>query len=259
MPSTYILNNQWLVYPLKSADQQAHIEQSERLLTTILPGDLPILSWSLAATPGIVLGFSQKPDLINAQALLAHPIPLYHRRAGGTAVLVGPHLLALDVFLPAGHKLILHDIVESYRWLGEVWVETLRRIGAHTRLVSPQEAHAQRDLQKHAPTRHHELLMNRACYGTLSPYEVVSDKRKVVGFDMIRRRAGSLLQAGVLLQWETQLLATFLGHTQEEQALLERGLLERAIGLNTLVGREVTPQELITIFEEVLTSTYTMA
>ena len=241
----------WHMYPLVVADQQQHIEQSEALLMG--HETRPVLYWSLAEPMGLVLGFSQRHEVLNPVALSTEPtIPIYHRRAGGTAVLVGSHLLALDAFLPAGHPLILADVVESYRWFGELWVETLRRLHVQTRVVSIQEAHAQRALLKGSETHTHERLMHRACYGTLSPYEVVVGTRKVVGLDMIRRRTGTLLQAGVLLHWDTEPLAYLLGHTDEEQHLLRTGLRERAIGLDSLAGRVVTAEEIREVFEHVL-------
>ncbi len=242
--------------PLKIADQQQHIDEHTRLIATVEVGQAAILYWSQADPPGLVLGFSQKQAVLNQAARVAHAMSIYQRRAGGTAVLVGPHLLSLDVVLPAGHPLILADIVESYHWFGEAWVEALRQLGVQTRIVLPQEAHLQRLLLKRAETQQREAILRRACYGALSTYEVVAGQRKVVGLDMLRRRAGSVLQAGVLLQWETEALAQLLGHTPEEQALLREGLHERAVGLDTLAGRLVDAQEVITAFERVLFSRY---
>jgi len=242
----------WLVYPLSIADQQVHIDQSERFLKHAQPGDPPILYWSIAEPGGIVLGFSQKPSVLNPELLTSHTLPIYHRHAGGTAVLVGPGLLSLDVILPAGHPLILADVVESYRWFGEAWVQTLRTFNIETHTVSPEEAHAQQGLRRQTATREYELLLQRACYGSLSPYEVVSGKRKVVGFDMVRRRNGSLLQAGLLLQWDTSCLADVLGHTHEEQERLREGLTERAVGLDTLTNKTIGINALISTFEEVV-------
>jgi len=167
-------------------------------------------------------------------------------------VLVGAHLLSLDVALPADSPLVLPDIVESYRWLGEAWVAALARLDIHTRTVTVEEAHEQRALLKQNESHERESLLRRACYGSLSPYEVVVGQRKVVGLDMIRRRGGSLLQAGILLHWETEELAQLLGHTSEEQALLREGLRERAVGLDTLAGRVVTAEEVIGAFEQTL-------
>ena len=240
----------WHIYPLLIADQQTHIEQSEKLLSTMQPGDQPILYWSLADPIGLVLGFSQKQNILNPAAVASLSMPIYHRRAGGTAVLVGPHLLDLDVILPPDHPLLLADLVESYRWLGDIWVAALRQLGvASPRTVSPAEAHLQQALRKQPETSAYEQLMNRACYGSLSPYEVVVGRRKVVGLCMIRRRSGTLLQAGVVLHWETTQLAQLLGHTDQEQELLATGLLERAVGLDTLLGRVITYEEVINTFE----------
>lgn len=244
----------WHIYPLTSADQQQHIERSEQLLSSIQPGDPPILYWSVADPSGLVLGFSQKLDVLNALELARQPFPIYHRRAGGTAVLVGPHLLSLDVLLPGDHPLVLPDIVESYRWFGEAWVATLLQLGIQTRIVLPIEARTQQALRKQPETRSYEMLLNRACYGTFSPYEVVADQRKVVGLDMIRRRAGSLLQAGVLLHWDSTTLARLLGHTEEEQTLLQQGLKERAVGLDTLAGRSIGIEETIKAFETIVSA-----
>ncbi len=244
--------NGWSISALTIADQQQHIEQSEHLLTTIQPGEPGILYWSLAEPMGVVLGFSQKHDVLNVETVERLRLPIYHRRAGGTAVLVGANLLSLDIVLPAGHSLILSDVVESYRWLGEVWVEALHRLGIETRTVPPDEAHAQQALRKQPETRTYEALMHRACYGTLSSYEVAAGRRKLVGLDMLRRRVGTLLQAGVLLHWDTELLAQLLGHTPAEQELLRTGLFERAVGLDRIAGRLVTAHEVIDAFEQAL-------
>ncbi|MHB8596580.1 MAG: lipoate--protein ligase family protein [Ktedonobacteraceae bacterium] len=248
--------NNWRIIPLTIADQQQHIELSEQLLATIAPDDPASLFWSMANRESLVLGFSQKPELLNAEAVTASGIPIYHRRAGGTAVLVGPHMLSLDIVLPANHPLVLRDVVESYRWLGETWVETLHQLGVQSRTVPPTEAHSQRARLKLPAIREYEMLLQRACYGSYSSYEVVVGQRKIVGLDMIRRRVGSLLQAGVLLHWETNTLAKLLGNTPEEQALLCEGLYERAVGIDTLAGRVITAEELITTFEKVMHNHY---
>ena len=97
-------------------------------------------------------------------------------------------------------------------------------------------------------------MLRRACYASNSSYEVVAGQRKVVGLDMIRRRNGSLLQAGVLLSWESETLARLLGHTPAEQDLLRRELPRRAVGLDELAKRVVTATEVIQAFESTLFS-----
>lgn len=242
----------WRIIPLTLADQQAHIERSEHLLSETAPGTSPVLCWSQAKSRGLVLGFSQKESILNQETLARERIPVCHRRAGGTAVLVGPHLLGLDVALPASHPFVLADIVESYRWFGETWVQALRLLGVETRVVPPDEAHALRALGKQDEARERESVLRRACYASNSSYEVVAGQRKVVGLDMIRRRNGSLLQAGVLLSWESETLAQLLGHTPAEQDLLRRELPKRAVGLDALARRSITATEVIEAFESTL-------
>jgi lipoate-protein ligase A len=242
------------IIALTIADQQAHIERSEQLLASTAPGSTPVLYWSQAASEALVLGFSQKETLPNPQTVREEAISVYHRRAGGTAVLVGPYLLGLDVVLPADHPLVLPDLVESYRWLGETWVRALRLLDVETRALPPDEAHAQRSLAKQEQQREREVVLRRACYASNSPYEVVAGTRKVVGLDMMRRRNGSLLQAGVLLHWDCEKLARLLAHSPAEQELLRRTLPERAVGLDELAGRTVTAQEVIAAFEATLLS-----
>ncbi|MDQ2713339.1 MAG: ligase [Chloroflexota bacterium] len=244
--------SEWRVLPLTIADQQEHIEQSEALLAGALPGKPATLYWSMAEPEGIVLGFSQKPDTINQAALAARHIPSYHRRAGGTAVLVGPHLLSLDVVLPAGHPLILADVVESYRWFGEAWVAALARLHVRTSTISPQEAHERQRRARQGEAARRESILRLACYASLSPYEVVAGERKVVGLDMVRRRTGSLLQAGILLQWHPETLAHLLAHTREEHTILSQGLPQRAVGLDALAGRVIAPAEVIEAFQHVI-------
>jgi len=254
LQKTHLSVHKWRVLPLTIAPQQYHIDLSEQLLMAASPGEPATLYWSQAESAGLVLGFSQKQSILNQDALRIQPFPVYHRRAGGTAVLVGPGLLSLDIILPAGHPLILQDVIESYRWLGEVWVESLGRLGVGTRLVSPREAHAQKALLKQEASRIDESILNRACFGSLSSYEVIAEKRKVVGLDMIRRRSGSHLQAGILLKWEIDPLVELLGHTTDEQAILRKGLSERAVGLDSLAGRHISVSEVISTFEVVLST-----
>lgn len=240
---------EWQIIPLTIADQQVHIARSEQLLSQAAPGTSPVLYWSQARPAGLVLGFSQKEAIINPLLRVEEALPLYHRRAGGTAVLVGPDLLALDVILPAGHPSVLADIVESYRWFGETWVRALCQLGIATRVITPAEAHTQRALARQDETQAREAILRRACYASNSSYEVVAGQRKVVGLDMIRRRNASLLQAGVLLSWQSEHLARLLGHTPAEQELLRRELPARAVGLDELAQRAVTVQEIIQAFE----------
>jgi lipoate-protein ligase A len=127
-------------------------------------------------------------------------------------------------------------VVEAYRWLGLVWAATLRQFGLDARVVSVSEARA-------AVTPPPELApaVRLACFGTLSPYEVVVAGRKVVGLAQVRRR-NVLLQSGLHLRFDAVGLALLLapdraGSLAEELRLRATGLSE--LGLGSVSGADL--------------------
>lgn len=142
--------------------------------------------WTYAG-PGVVLG--------RAQAAL-HPgmaggaTPVVVRDAGGGAVLAGPWMLSASIVLPADHPLVAGTgTVSSYRWLGVLHAGLLRDLGIPAYAVPPEEVR----LASPAPS------LKWACFGSLSPWEVVVGQRKIVGLAQVRRRTGVLLTCGTLI------------------------------------------------------------
>jgi lipoate---protein ligase len=161
----------------------------------------PISSWSTVTEPCLVLGRSGADTGAIEDAALDEGLPVLRRSSGGGPVLWDAGLLALDVVLPHGHPRETQDVVEGYRWLGEALAEGLRAVGApDVELVQVPRARA-------ADPRPADV----ACFGGLSPYEVLAGGRKVVGLSQARRRNGTLLQAGVLLDLDAARLARLLG------------------------------------------------
>lgn len=149
--------------------------------------------WSYRA-PALVLGCAQRPVLASLTGTAAPTgLDTLVRQAGGGAVLVGSWMLSTSIVLPHGHPLVTASPVSSYRWLGELYAGVLQNLGLAAHAVSPDEA---RDF-KHA----HDLGkdLDWACYGGISPWEVVVGLRKIVGLAQIRRSTGILLVAGLLL------------------------------------------------------------
>ena len=54
-----------------------------------------------------------------------------------------------------------------------------------------------------------------ACFGGLSPFEVLAGGRKVVGLSQARRRPGTLLQAGIPLTLDAARLARLMARDEE--------------------------------------------
>ncbi len=171
------------------------------LLRSIPAGGPPVASWSTVTAPCLVLGRSGADTGAIEAAARAEGLPVLRRSSGGGPVLWDAGLLALDVVLPRGHRLEGRDVVEGYRWLGDALAGGLRLLGVpDVEVVQVPRARA-------AEPRPADV----ACFGGLSPYEVLAGGRKAVGLSQARRRQGTLLQAGVLLDLDAARLARLLG------------------------------------------------
>lgn len=178
-----------------SLDAADAIRAANDLLATI--GDEAVLAWWRVPTPTLVLG---RGDRRTAEAEVTE-VPVVRRSSGGGPVLWGPHLLAFDVILPRSHPRWTADITSAYEWLGVALADALRDLGLSARAIPPDEAHDRNDPD----------LAGVSCFGGLSPWEVEVTGRKVVGLSQIRRRAGQILQVGILARPETPPLAQVLG------------------------------------------------
>jgi lipoate-protein ligase A len=159
--------------------------------------------------PAIVLGCSQRRLLAQADG----QVPVLLRQSGGGAVLTGPWMLGLSVALPADHPLARQGLVASYRWLGEAIARGLQQGGVEAQALAPDALRAMPAAQRTA--------VDWACFGGMSPWEVLAQGRKIAGLAQVRRANGVLLVGGVLLQpspW--QLMCEALGcDASDAQAL----------------------------------------
>lgn len=245
----------WLRLPLLNAPQSYHLALADALLQSAAERP-PLLYWQVAEPAAIVIGISQKLSDLDTAACEEAGLAIYRRAAGGTAVLAGPDLLSLDVILPPQHPLGGRDIVEAYRWFGNLWAETLQGWGLAARTIPPAEAHAPRTRQVLEQAGRLEHLMRQSCYGAVSPYEVCVNGRKVIGLDQVRRRVGFLFQAGLLLRWDAERVASLLAAAPAERPALAAGLRQRAAGLDELLERPISPQAIINRFEALVQQRY---
>ncbi len=146
--------------------------------------------------PEIVLGCSQRAFHPAVRERAPAGIDVVVRRSGGGAVFAGPWLVGATVVLPPGHRLLGTGLVDSYRWFGRLHERLLREAGVPARALDPS-----RD-----PGDAAQPVVRWACFGSLSPWEVVDpDGRKLVGLAQRRRRTGVAYSAGTLVTrppWE---------------------------------------------------------
>jgi lipoate-protein ligase A len=215
----------WRLLPFSRLPAGEQMAWAEAMLANVRA---PALRWRRIEPEALVLGRRQAETEADLAACHAAGLCVYRRSTGGTAVLSGPDLLGLDIALPAGHRLALPNVTESYRWLGEALASGLRALGVVAEPVSPATARSQDPMI--APNDPIRL----ACFAILSPYEVTVSGRKLIGLAQARRHAGSLLQAGILLRWDAERLAELLTIPPNRRESIAHALRDRAIGLDEI-------------------------
>jgi lipoate---protein ligase len=149
--------------------------------------------------PAVVLGCSQKKMMNSEEVMQGTGIETITRSSGGGAVLVGPWLIGVSVALPVDHTFVQNGPTSTYQWLGECHIDVLKKMGLGVRLIKP-------DSVKDSIIENDFTGVDWACFGSLSPWEVITNNgQKIVGMAQIRRRTGILLVSGLLItkpKWE---------------------------------------------------------
>lgn len=157
-----------------------------------------IARWFDVAAPALVLGSSQRLEVVDEAACAAAGVEVVRRRSGGGAVLLVPGEVAwLDVVVPAGDPLWVDDVGRSMHWFGEVWAEALRSVG---------EAGA----EVHRGAMRSSAWSRLVCFDGLGPGEVVVSGCKAVGISQRRTREWARLQAAVYGRWRPEMLLGLL-------------------------------------------------
>lgn len=238
--------NTWRRLPYSDAPMGRQLALAEGMLAGLAETGAPALRWYIPKEPALVLGNGQSPTILDEDACRERGVRAYRRTSGGTAVVVDAGLLGLDVALPAAHPLNTTDVVRAYEWMGVLWERAVNTLGiAKARAVPVDEVRAILPLAKDDPLR-------LACYGTLSPWEVVVGKRKLVGLCQVRRKAGALYQVGVYLRFDPKALGTLLDLNNNRRKVLGTRLHNAAVGLDVAGGRAFTRDEVIAAVEATL-------
>jgi lipoate-protein ligase A len=229
----------WRVLPYTSGPAAAQLEQTEQLRLAVASGEAgATLRWYGYTQPALVLGVGQHQEVLDTSKVQAAGIDVVKRSSGGGVVFATPEMVALDVALPADSPLAIQDVVESYRWVGGAFMEALTRImpGAPLALAQTVEARADRAAQSSAPAGTAEHQRGLACFGTLSPYELVLlsqdvPSRKLVGLSQVRKRGVVLHQVGFYARFSGRQMAEYLAVPNECREALGAELDRRIASL----------------------------
>ena len=140
--------------------------------------------------PTIVLGSTQRAEVVDAAAVEAAGLAVARRRSGGGAVLLVPgEAVWVDVVIPPTDPLWTDDVGRAFLWLGEAWAAAMADLG-----VPDPSVH-----QGGLCTTDWSRLV---CFGGLGTGEVTSGGRKVVGLSQRRGRDGARFQCTVHRRWD---------------------------------------------------------
>lgn len=203
-----------------------HRGPADELHALEVPDDGTARVWVLEATgPAVVLGSTQREDVVDARAAADAGVAVVRRRSGGGAVWVAPgdpHWV--DVIVPRAHPLWTDDVGRAFLPIGRAWRQALSTVGVDgTRLHEDRLACGP--------------LGGTVCFAGRGPGEVLLRDAKLVGISQRRTRAGARFQCAVPVEWDPAPLAAVLSPRPDVEALAAVGTgLGSAISRADLVG-----------------------
>jgi lipoate-protein ligase A len=174
--------------------------------------------------PTVVLGSTQREDLLDPYSVRAGGVEVVRRRGGGGAVLLRPgdHLW-VDAWIPRDDPLWRLDVTEAATWAGEWWRAALDSFGVggcavHRGGASPGP------------------FGRAVCFSGRGPGEVFHGGAKVMGLSQWRSREGALFHTCAYTRWETGPLVGLLDLDERTRADWVQGLAGSAVGIEDLLG-----------------------
>ena len=130
----------------------------------------------------LVLGSSQRADIVDVGTAEALDVEICGRRSGGGLVLIEPERSCwIDVVVQPDTRVWDDDVHRAFLWVGEVWRSALEQIGVT-------------DLRVHDGPVQHAQAGRFLCFAGLGPGEVVQGSSKVVGLSQRRQRGVARFQ-----------------------------------------------------------------
>ncbi len=124
----------------------------------------------------LVLGSSQRDDIVDPAAASLAGLVVARRRSGGGAVLLvpGEHVW-IDIWIPQGDPLWHDDVARGADWVGDSWARALESCGGT-------------DLEVHRGGLETRPWSELVCFAGLGPGEVFVGAHKYVGVSQRRTR-----------------------------------------------------------------------
>ncbi len=190
------------------------------------PATLRFYAWS---PPCLSLGMAQPSAGVDLARLEALGWDLVRRPTGGRAILHTDEL-TYSVIAPQDEPRVAGPVIESYRRLSGGLARGLQLLGLHVA-----------EANRASPGRRSS---GPICFEVPSTYEITAESKKLIGSAQARKQ-GVVLQHGTLpLVGDLGRICEALAFADEEARAVARArVLERAITLESALGRAVAWQE----------------
>jgi lipoate-protein ligase A len=178
--------------------------------------------------PTLVLGSTQRDDVVDVDAGRRRGVDLVHRRGGGGAVYLDPgsrSQLWLDAWIPSHDPLWRPDVSRAAEWVGEWWVNSLATDG----------------LEVHRGELMAGEFGHLVCFAGRGPGEVCHGGRKLVGVTQWRGREGALFSSCAYWHWDPAPLLELLGGAAIDPDRLAAALATTGVGLAELSSAAADP------------------
>ena len=188
-----------------------------------LPEPIRPMVWSCELErPALVLGSTQRDEVVDRAAAARAGVDVARRRSGGGAVLLVPgEMTWVDVLVPVGHPRWSDDVGRSSWWVGEAWAGALADLGVG-------DVHVHRGPLERGP------WSSLVCFAGMGPGEVRAAGRKVVGISQRRTRAGARFQCLLLHRWDPGALLEVLALDEEARREARAALAGAAGGIGAV-------------------------
>jgi lipoate-protein ligase A len=142
----------------------------------------PTIWWHRITAPALVLGSTQRNDVVDHEACRAAGVDVVKRRSGGGAVLLDPlDVTWIDVIVPRGAVGWSDDVHAPMVWLGERLERAFGKLGLES-------------IEVHRGKLRSTPWSTLVCFDGVGPGELIVGGRKLVGMSQRRTRGWARMQ-----------------------------------------------------------------
>lgn len=186
---------------------------------------LPTIRLFFWQPPCVSLGHAQTCKNLDLQTIEKHGWSIVRRPTGGKAILHTDEI-TYSVIAPADDPRVKGSVLESYRSIARVLLETLRNLGIQ---ANADNVYSGDQTSRQKPV----------CFETPSNYEITVDGKKIIGSAQMRRFEVMLQHGAIPLSGDlTRINNAILWENDQKHAEADQRLLAHATTLENILGKE---------------------